>query len=174
MTRSHSLGTLPTDAAGELDVLRHDGDSLGVDSAQVGVFKKTNQVRLRSLLESHDRGRLEPQVGLEVLGDLADKTLERQLPDEELSALLVAPDLTESDGARSVTMGLLHTSGGWCTFASSLGGKLLPWGLSASAFASSLLCTCHLSLSNEHAGNGNGPRPRNIPAVGLFNAAHCE
>ena len=41
-----NLSTLSTDTAGELDVLGHDGDALGVDGAQIGIFKETNQVRL--------------------------------------------------------------------------------------------------------------------------------
>ena len=48
-------------------------------------------------LEGADGGRLEPQVGLEVLGDLPHETLERQLADQQLGRLLVPPDLTEGD-----------------------------------------------------------------------------
>ena len=50
-------------------------------------------------------------------------------PDEELSRLLIATDLTESDGTRLVSVRLLDTSGGWCRLASGLGGELLSWGL---------------------------------------------
>ena len=39
-----NLSTLSTDTAGELDVLGHDGDTLGVDGAQVGVFEKTIEI----------------------------------------------------------------------------------------------------------------------------------
>ena len=38
------------DPPGELDVLWHDGDSLGVDSAQVGVLEQVDQERFASLL----------------------------------------------------------------------------------------------------------------------------
>ena len=41
-----SLGALSADAAGELDVLGHDGDALGVDGAQVGVLEQPDQVSL--------------------------------------------------------------------------------------------------------------------------------
>ena len=41
-----NLSTLSADTAGELDVLGHDGDTLGVDGAQVGVFEETDQVSL--------------------------------------------------------------------------------------------------------------------------------
>ena len=93
-----SLTTLTTEAAGELDVLALDGDTLGVDGAEVGVLEEGDEVSLNGLLERTDGGALEAEVGLEVLGDLTDKTLERQLADEELGRLLVATDLTESDG----------------------------------------------------------------------------
>jgi len=84
-----------------LDVLGLDGDTLGVDGAQVGVLEEGDEVRLDGLLQSTDGGRLEAEVGLEVLGDLTDQTLEGELADEQLSGLLVATDLTESDGTRS-------------------------------------------------------------------------
>ena len=137
------LSTLSTDATSELDVLGHDGHTLGVDGAQVGVLEKTNKVGLASLLEGHDGGALEAEISLEVLGDLTDKTLEGQLADQKLSGFLVTTDLTESDGSRPVTVGLLDTSGGWCTLASGLGGQLLAGSLSSGRFTGGLLGTSH-------------------------------
>ena len=101
------LGTFTTDTSGQLDVLGHDGDTLGVDGAQVGIFKKTNQVSLRGFLESHDGRRLETQVSLEVLGNFSDETLEGQLADQKFSGLLVTTDLAKSDSTGPITMGLL-------------------------------------------------------------------
>ena len=86
-----SSSALATDAAGQLDVLWHDGHSLGVDGCQVGVLEEAHQVGLSSLLEGQDSTALETQVSLEVLGDLTNQALEGQLPDQELSALLVLP-----------------------------------------------------------------------------------
>uniref|UniRef100_A0AAQ4PXQ6 Core Histone H2A/H2B/H3 domain-containing protein n=1 Tax=Gasterosteus aculeatus aculeatus TaxID=481459 RepID=A0AAQ4PXQ6_GASAC len=57
--------SLPADAAGQLDVFGHDGDPLGVDGAQVGVLEQAHQVSLAGLLQSHNGGALEAQVGLE-------------------------------------------------------------------------------------------------------------
>ena len=48
---SEDLSTLATDTAGQLDVLGHDGHTLGVDGAQVGVLEQTDQVGLASLLK---------------------------------------------------------------------------------------------------------------------------
>ena len=72
-----------------------------MDGAQIGVFEQTDQISLGRLLQSHDGGALEAQVGLEVLGDLPDQALEGQLADQQLGALLVATDLAESDGSWS-------------------------------------------------------------------------
>ena len=140
------LSTLSTDAAGKLDVLGHDGDTLGMDGAQVGVLKETNQVSLRGLLEGHDSGGLETEVSLEVLGNFSDKALEGQLADEKLGGLLVTPDLTESNCAWAITMGLLDSSCGRGRLASSLGGQLLPGGFASGRFASGLLGTGHFEF----------------------------
>jgi histone H3 len=138
-----NLSTLSADTAGELDVLGHDGDTLGVDGAQVGVFEESYEVGLGSFLEGHDGGGLETEVSLEVLGDFTDKTLEGQLADEELSALLVPPDFTESDGTGPVPVGLLDASCGRGGLASCLGGELLAWGLASGGLAGGLLGTSH-------------------------------
>lgn len=76
---SHNLGSFATKTTSKLDVLGLDGDTLGVDGAQVGVLKERDEVSLNGLLESADGRRLEAQVRLEVLGDFTDKTLEREL-----------------------------------------------------------------------------------------------
>lgn len=68
--------SFPTDAAGELDILGHDGHAFRVNCTQVGVFEQTDKVCLRGLLQGNDGRRLEAKVVLEVLGDLADQPLE--------------------------------------------------------------------------------------------------
>ena len=85
---------------------------LGVDGSQVGVLEEADEVGLSSLLERANGGALEAEVGLEVLSDLTDETLEGELADEQLGGLLVAPDFTERDGSGPETMRLLDTSGG--------------------------------------------------------------
>ncbi len=137
------LSPLSADSSGQLDVLGHDGHTLGMDGTQVGVLEETNKVSLTSLLQGHDSGALEAQVSLEVLGNLTHQTLEGQLADEKLSALLVAADLTKSHSSRPVPVGLLHSSGGWGTLASSLGGQLFAGSLSSRGLTSSLLGSCH-------------------------------
>lgn len=140
------LSPLASDSPGELDVLGHDGDPLGVDSAEVGVFEETDEVSLAGLLKGHDRRALEAEIGLEVLRDLSHEALEGQLADEELGALLVATDLSESHRPWPVAMGFLHPPGGWGALPGCLGGELLPGGFASGGLASSLLGTGHLPV----------------------------
>ncbi|CAH3136346.1 unnamed protein product, partial [Pocillopora meandrina] len=81
------LCSFSADSAGQLNVLGHDGDTLGVDGAQVGVFKQSDKVSLASFLKSHHSRALETQIGLEILGDFSHKTLEGQLADQQLGFL---------------------------------------------------------------------------------------
>jgi histone H3 len=126
-----------------LDILRHDGNTLGVDGAQVGIFEKTNQVSLSGFLEGQDGRSLESEIGLEILGDLTNKSLEGQLADEKVGRLLVTTDLTKSDSTRSVSVRLLHTSGGRSRLASGLGGELLSGSLSSGGLTGGLLGSGH-------------------------------
>ena len=92
------LRTFATETTSELDVFGLDGDTLGVDSAKIGIFEEGDEVSLNGLLESADGGRLEAQVGFEILRNFTNQTLEGELADEELSRLLVTTDFTKSDG----------------------------------------------------------------------------
>ena len=116
------LSSFSSNSSSQLDILWHNGDPLSVDSAQVGVFKKTNQVGLTGLLKSSNSRALEAQIGLEVLGDLTNQTLERQLADKKLGALLVATNLTKGNCTRAISVRLLDSSCGWSTLSSCFGG----------------------------------------------------
>ena len=152
--KNNCLGTLATDSTGQLDVLGHDGHTLGVDGAQVGVLEESDEVCLAGLLEGHDGGGLEAQVSLEVLGDLPHQTLEWELADEQLGGFLVPPDLTESDGSGPVPVGLLDTSGGGGALPGCLGGQLLPGGLASGGLTGGLLGTSHGESSDGTDGVG--------------------
>jgi hypothetical protein len=58
------LSTLATETAGKREVLRLDGNTLGVDGSQVGVLEERDEVRLSGLLERHNSGRLEAEIRL--------------------------------------------------------------------------------------------------------------
>jgi hypothetical protein len=69
---------------------------------------------------------LETKISFEVLSDLMHKSLERKFADEQLSLLLVLPDLTKYNSTRTIAMRLLYSCC-WGTLASSsLGGQLFP------------------------------------------------
>jgi hypothetical protein len=136
--------SLTADSAGELNVLGHDGDSLGVDGGEVGVFEETNEVGLSCLLEGENGGGLESEVVLELRSNLSDESLEGELSDEELGALLEAADLTESNGAGSESVGLLDTtSGSGGSLLGLLLSDVLSGGLATGVLASGLLGSCH-------------------------------
>ncbi len=71
------------------------------------------------------------------------QALEGELADEKLSRLLVATNLTESDGTGLVAVGLLDAAGGGSRLAGSLGGKLLTRGLATGGLAGGLLGAGH-------------------------------
>ena len=80
-TTSHGteLGTLSPDPPGQLNVLGHDGDPLGVDGTEVGVLEQSHEVGLAGFLQGHHSRTLEPEVGLEILSYLSHQALEWQL-----------------------------------------------------------------------------------------------
>merc|ERR1712105_467612 len=113
---------------------------------QVRVLEQSHQVGLASLLQGHHGRALEPEVGLEILGNLPHEALEWQLTDKQLGGLLVSPNFPEGHRARPVPVRFLHSSCCWGRLTSSLGGELLPGGFSSSRFARSLLSTSHFPL----------------------------
>ena len=66
-----------------------------------------------------------------------------ELADEQLSGLLVSPDLTESHCSGPVSVGLLDSTGGGGGLPGRLGGQLLPGSLSSSGLTGGLLGTSH-------------------------------
>jgi hypothetical protein len=106
-----------------------------VDGAQVGIFEQANQVGLGGLLQGQDGGALKSQLSLEFVGDLSYQSLEGEFSHQQFSRFLVFPDFPQGDGAWSVTVGLLHASGGGGRFAGCLGGDVFPGGFSSGGFS---------------------------------------
>lgn len=50
LKQKNLLSPLTPDSPGKLNVLGHDGNTLGMDGAEVSVFKQSNEVRLGRLL----------------------------------------------------------------------------------------------------------------------------
>jgi hypothetical protein len=145
--RTCRLGALSADTTGELDILGHDGDTLGVDSTKVRVFEKANKVRFGGFLERKHGGSLESEIRLEILGNLTNQTLERKLADKQVGRLLVPTDFSERNGSGPVTVRLLHSSSRRGRLTGSLGGKLLTRSLASSRLTGGLLGTGHLDGS---------------------------
>jgi len=83
------------------------------------------------------------------LSKLANQALEWELADKELSGLLVAPDLTESDSAWAIPVRLLNATRSWGILASSLGCELLTRSFASCGLSGSLLCSGHLSVKGR-------------------------
>ena len=66
------LSSFSTDSSGQLDVLWHDGDPLGVNCTQICVFEESHEVGFRSFLQGHDGRTLETQIGFEILSNFSN------------------------------------------------------------------------------------------------------
>ena len=142
----HCSGSLAPDSSGELHVLGHDGNSLGVDSAEVGVLEESDHVSLSGLLESEDGGGLESEVSLEIVGDFSNESLEGEFSNEELSRFLESSDLSEGDGTGLEAVRSLDTGGGDGSRGFALGrlvGNGLSGGLGGGSLSSGMLGSSH-------------------------------
>ena len=145
--KQKSSVSLASDSSSELHVLGHDGNSLGVDGAEVGVLEESDHVSLSGLLESKDSRGLESEVSLEVVGDLSHESLEWELSDEELGGLLVSSDVSESNGAGSESVGSLDSTGvGGSLSVGGLDGDGLSGGLGSGSLSSGMLRSCHFKV----------------------------
>ena len=99
-----------TDTTGELEVFRHNGNPLGVDSTEVGIFKQADKVLLRCFLDCQDGSGLKSEVRLEVLSYAPDKAGEGKFSNQELGGFLILADLSQGYGTRSIAAGLLHAA----------------------------------------------------------------
>jgi len=55
-----------------LNIFGHDGDTLGMDGAEVGVLEESDEISFGRFLKGGDGVALETDFGLEILGDLTD------------------------------------------------------------------------------------------------------
>ena len=82
LLRSESVSS---DSLGKLEISGHDGNSLGVDGAEVGVLEEGDEVGLGGFLEGEHGGALESEFLLELVGDFSYESLEGEFSDEEVS-----------------------------------------------------------------------------------------
>ena len=152
ISRSKSLAS---DSPGQLNILRHDGYPMSVDSTEISIFKQTHHVGLSCFLQCENGLRLEPEVGFVFLGNLSHESLERQFSDEQLSTLLELPNFSESHRSWSKSMHLLGAASSrqFCSvrlgdgvtrrLPRSLVGQLFSWCFCSGVLPSSLLSSCH-------------------------------
>ena len=109
--RTKNLELIPsTNPFCQLHVFWHDGDTLGMDSAEIGIFKETHKISLTRLLQGHHCSTLEAQIRSMNLCNLTHKPLEGILANEQCCSLLIFPDLPESYCAWSVTVRYFDSS----------------------------------------------------------------
>ena len=146
---STNLSSFTTDSSRELDVFRYDCKSLGIDRAQNGFFEQADQVALTGFLQGHDCCALESQISLKNLSDFTDKSLERQISDQQLSWLLISSDFSQSDCSWSVSVRFFQTTSWGSALAGCLRCQLLSGSFTTSTLSCSLLRSCHLSSSSS-------------------------
>ena len=93
--------SVSSDSSGEQEILLHDGLSLGVDSAQVGVLEESDEVGLGSFLDCDEGLGSESDLVINALGDGPHESLEGRSQEEQGGRLLVSLDLSQGDGAGS-------------------------------------------------------------------------
>ena len=108
-----------------MEISGHDGHSLGVDGAQVGVLEKGNEVSLSGFLQSQNSGGLESELLFPFVGDFSDHSLEGELSDQKIGGLLILSDFSQSNGSGFKSVGLLHAGGDGGGFSGDLLGDQL-------------------------------------------------
>ncbi|KAI5432223.1 hypothetical protein KIW84_036101 [Lathyrus oleraceus] len=114
-----------------------------MNCTKVSIFKQTNQVSFSCFLKCRNGTALESEICFEILSDFPNQSLERKLPYEKFGALLILPNLSQSNSSWTESVRLLHTSGRRSRFPSSFCRQLFPWSFSSGGFASGLFGTCH-------------------------------
>ena len=66
-----------------------------MESTQVGVFKKANQIGFTYLLQSTNSCTLKAQICFELLGNFSHQTLQGKLANQKFSGLLITSNFTE-------------------------------------------------------------------------------
>ena len=80
------------------------------------------------------------------MSDFSDESLEGEFSDEEVSGFLIFSDFSEGNCSGFESVGLLDTSGDWCSLSGDfLGNQLLSWGLLGGGFSCSLCSSGHFA-----------------------------
>ena len=115
-----------------------------MNGAKIGVFEESNKVSLSCFLKGEDSLGLEADVILHFHSNISNKSLEGEFSDQQISSLLIFPDLSEGNCARSELVGFLHSSacdGSWLSCG--LGGELFSRSLNTCGLSSGLFSSSH-------------------------------
>ena len=142
---------LSSESSGQLDVFGSNRHSFGMYCAEVRVSKRPTRYASAASCSAMIciwRKSWAVCTSPKILSDFPDDPLEWQLPNQELSPLLVSSYFLKGYSSRPVSMRFLHSSSGWCC----LSGRLcLPdvtglWLFTTSLISSSsLFCSRHFS-----------------------------
>ena len=137
-----------SDSLGQLEISGHDGHSLGVDGAQVGVFEQGDQVGFGGFLEGQHSWWLESQFLFPFVGDFSDHSLEGKFSDKEISWFLIFSDFPKSNCSGFESVRLLDASGDWSRLPGDLlSNKLLSGDLLGSGFPGGLFSSSHCNYT---------------------------
>lgn len=114
---SSIVPSLAAKTARQHHVLWHNGNALCVNAAEIRVLKQSHEVCLCCLLKRGDRRRLETQIGLEILRNLAHKSLKRQFADQQIGAFLKLANLAQCNRAGTKAVAFLGAATQHCCLA---------------------------------------------------------
>lgn len=114
-----------------------------MNGTQLRVSQNAYQEGLSGLLKGENGVLLVANVGLVILADLHHQALKGSVSDEQVSALLVSANFTESNGARAEAMGSANSSFGHSGLGHLGALETLAGHLTTGADARSLLSTRH-------------------------------
>lgn len=101
---SNERRTFATKSHGKLNILGHNGNSLGMNGAKVHVLKDSYKVCFGSFLKVHEGGTLKTsKSGVrngspDIFRNFAHESLERRLGEQEVCRLLIATNLSKLQG----------------------------------------------------------------------------
>ena len=136
------------DSSGDVHVLFHHSDAIGMDGTEIGVLEHTCEIGFSRFLESNQSLRLETEVRIDTRAYGPYQSVEWGTWQNHGCLLLVPSDFSEGNSSWSPSLlpffdasgsgsGLLVT-GGLCDFGADLGGRHLGLGLDGSfSFAGS-------------------------------------
>jgi hypothetical protein len=112
-----------------------------MDSTKIGILKKSYGIMLNCFLKRLKGRALKSEIRFLCVGYLADETLKWLLADQQLCRFLVAPDFSQSNCARFISMRFFDTTGAGMTSGVGsvcFGGEVFSWTLAKNSLTTVL------------------------------------